>query len=294
MTKIVYHSADHDGKTSGAILYNHLKNSKGGCSLYGMDYHETAKIEQFMKEIGSEDIVYMADISFKLPQLEELHKKLGDKFILIDHHASLINDLASAGLTEKIKGLRTTKFAASILCWMYLYPDKDVPKTVEYIGKYDVKDYPPGDDVEKFHYGLDLLDIDPSSPTWTSILKSEQKFIDEILITGTKINDYLMIINKDLNRDRAFERTIEGFKTICINTPQKGDKVFESVLGKYEMQSIFSHTGKPNTWSVSFYCNNKLEHVDCSKIAKKYGGGGHKSAAGMTCDFETLRKLFDI
>jgi nanoRNase/pAp phosphatase (c-di-AMP/oligoRNAs hydrolase) len=36
-----------------------------------------------------------------------------------------------------------------------------------------------------------------------------------------------------------------------------------------------------NKWVVSLYTT---KDIDVSEIAKKYGGGGHKQAAGFTCD----------
>ena len=35
-------------------------------------------------------------------------------------------------------------------------------------------------------------------------------------------------------------------------------------------------------WTVSIYSTNK--NIDCSELAKKYGGGGHKGAAGFQCE----------
>lgn len=42
---------------------------------------------------------------------------------------------------------------------------------------------------------------------------------------------------------------------------------------------VFVRDGKK--WTVSLY--SKKDNVDCSKIATKYGGGGHKKAAGFEC-----------
>ena len=35
-------------------------------------------------------------------------------------------------------------------------------------------------------------------------------------------------------------------------------------------------------WSYSLYTT---KDIDCSALAKKYGGGGHKKAAGFKADF---------
>ena len=42
----------------------------------------------------------------------------------------------------------------------------------------------------------------------------------------------------------------------------------------------FSFNGRNGTWKYSMYSKT----VDVSNIAKKYGGGGHKGAAGFNMD----------
>ena len=42
-------------------------------------------------------------------------------------------------------------------------------------------------------------------------------------------------------------------------------------------------------WNFSLYNDNG--EVDCSQIAKQYGGGGHKYAAGMIVDLETFKSI---
>ena len=46
---------------------------------------------------------------------------------------------------------------------------------------------------------------------------------------------------------------------------------------------------KNGKWMWSLYNDN--EEVDCSVIAKQYGGGGHKGAAGFVCDYETMLNI---
>lgn len=42
----------------------------------------------------------------------------------------------------------------------------------------------------------------------------------------------------------------------------------------------FSFNGRNGTWTYSMYSKT----VDVSNIAKKYGGGGHRGAAGFNTD----------
>ena len=50
---------------------------------------------------------------------------------------------------------------------------------------------------------------------------------------------------------------------------------------------VFWYDGKQ--WKFSLYNDNGL--VDCSAIAKQYGGGGHAGAAGMVLNYEQFTSL---
>jgi len=48
----------------------------------------------------------------------------------------------------------------------------------------------------------------------------------------------------------------------------------------YGTEFPFGDIKKDNIWLFSLYTNK--DDVDCSIIAKKYGGGGHKKASGFS------------
>jgi len=56
----------------------------------------------------------------------------------------------------------------------------------------------------------------------------------------------------------------------------------------YDGCACFHYDGVRKVWAFSLYNDNGL--VDCSQIAKQFGGGGHKGAAGFVVD--NLNKVF--
>ena len=71
-----------------------------------------------------------------------------------------------------------------------------------------------------------------------------------------------------------------------MNIGLVGSDWFKSVDdGSYDILMPFSFNGRNGTWTYSMYSKT----VDVSEIAKKYGGGGHKGAAG----FNTNRLIFE-
>lgn len=68
-------------------------------------------------------------------------------------------------------------------------------------------------------------------------------------------------------------------KTVCV---------YHSIdLDGYDGCACF-HYGN-GMWNFSLYNDNGK--VDCSQIAKQFGGGGHFSASGFRCDDETFLKI---
>ena len=71
----------------------------------------------------------------------------------------------------------------------------------------------------------------------------------------------------------------EGYKCFAMNLAMISSDHFKSVNEEeYDMFIGFSYNGK--SWNYSL----RSTKVDCSQIAMKYGGGGHKGASGFSTD----------
>jgi nanoRNase/pAp phosphatase (c-di-AMP/oligoRNAs hydrolase) len=70
---------------------------------------------------------------------------------------------------------------------------------------------------------------------------------------------------------------VTGVQTCAL--PILSSQIFDTVKEDYDIMIPFCFDGKQ--WTVSMYTKNK--EIDVSIIAKKYGGGGHKNAAGFQC-----------
>ncbi len=79
------------------------------------------------------------------------------------------------------------------------------------------------------------------------------------------------------------------FKFAAVNVSRFNPDAFGIDYRKdgYDGIMSFSYNAKTDSWNTSLY-SNKPE-VDCSLIAKQFGGGGHKGAAGCSIkDFKPL------
>ncbi len=87
---------------------------------------------------------------------------------------------------------------------------------------------------------------------------------------------------------RAFESQFEGLRAICLNLQGGGTNTFKSVYDplKHDIMMPFQFNGKE--WLFSLYTDKP--EVDCSVIAKRYGGGGHRGASGF--QVEDIKTIF--
>jgi len=283
MIYIYYHSADDDGKTSGAIMYEALKG-QDSISLRGIDY---AKYD-FETECNSwdpkTDKVYLADFNFE-GNMDKALDKMGENFIFIDHHKTAIEEIE--GL--EINGLRQVGIAACRLCWKYFFPNKPEPKSVTLIGRYDVFDL--DDEVETFQLGVSLLDLSPDSINWRTVFKSSPEFIAETCQKGELIRKYVEIKNRETAEMSSHEINLEGYVTVALNARGDRTRAFQSVFdpNKHEVMMSYVKMNQGDLWKVSFF--SEKDDVDVSEIAKKFGGGGHANASGCEIDSETLMEI---
>lgn len=309
----IYHHNDHDGIVAAGILYNHLIESLHGVEdkneiIFNMiDYDKELNFDHINFENCDE--VYFLDYSFSNKHnLEEFKKLLdrridGDEVVWIDHHKTSIGVLEDRG----ISGIRNTSLCGA--AWTYLWcndlindiiftqsallksmkfsdtfhKDNDVPSFLKYIDDYDCwkKLYPETND---FHYGFNISDptADIIHYLLYDVLSTE--IIHGCIFTGKQVQNYLKFENKEYHVDMyGFEFTLPeehgGLKCFCLN--RKGNSImFGDKINEYDAVIPFYFVN--GKWKYSIFSNK--ENIDCSEVAKSYGGGGHKGAAGWVID----------
>lgn len=311
----VYHSIDLDGWMSMAIVKHWFNiqrekyvNSKvfkeadvdlGTITSIGYNYGEP------IPDLSRYDKIIMCDISFPRNIMETIHEDMceffQDRFIWIDHHISAINE----NYTE-YKGIRDTKFAACELTWNYFFPNETMPEIVRLLGRYDCFGHKGTDEeikVLEFQYGARqcitnyeeaynllqsvLSDENPSHIGRTSTKNTYH--VDLIQDKGKASYQYLCVEAKQSYENRFSAWLVEPheilmpstYKFTCINKERFNPINFgiDYHSDGYDGACCFHYDGKTNLWRFSLYNDNG--EVDCSKIAKQYGGGGHKGAAGF-------------
>lgn len=279
----IYHNADLDGFCSAAIV----KYAYPECELYGANYGDALPPEDVLNKHG---FIVMVDFSYKKEDMLNLATNF--TLVYIDHHKTAIADME-----EIIKEVPSTSYsmdttkAACQLAWEFFFDDKKLPRAVELCAKHDLWIHDE-EDVWAFQYGMRSLNCgaDPNGPSF-DIWKILFIYYDgslsliNILDKGTIIYEWEQQRNLEIAKKMSFEVKHEGLTFLAINAVGSGSAAVEGVFDpeKHDAALVFSYTGK--NWKVSLYAHSsKNVDMDLSVIAKKYGGGGHRNAAGFYCD----------
>ncbi|HWQ21043.1 MAG TPA: hypothetical protein VN455_14785 [Methanotrichaceae archaeon] len=283
-----YHGADLDGQCSGAII----KHRYPEAVLHPVNYSDP-----FLWEIiEPEDRVYVVDYHLQ-PFSDMLRLSSACHLTWIDHHISAIREYEASG--QKIECLLDARYAACELTWMYFFGEEDMPEFIHLLGRYDVWDHSDparwDDYILPFQYGLRLEDADPSRnwEFWDLLFQTalaadpdgtlHQAVYEATIEQGQVILAYLKQSNAHYMRALAYEIQWEGLNALAVNKGLSSSMDFESTYNpaRHDIMIAYSHL-KGRRWVVSLYSDNP--EVDCAAIAKRHGGGGHKGAAGFSCD----------
>ncbi|MBQ3035105.1 MAG: hypothetical protein IJD25_03525 [Alphaproteobacteria bacterium] len=269
----IYHIADHDGKGSAAIV----KSVYPEIELMGLNHD----MEIDYEEIEKHDKIVVCDISLPVDYMFKLSQE--KDFVWIDHHISVIEqyeNMLKAQNLEPIKGIRRVGTAAMVLTWEYFYPNKQLPLGIKLLGLNDIFDL-KDKRVRAFEYAMQAIGVNrPTDKVWKEVIEDTMD-IPSMVEKGKAILSYIRNRNFRLVRAEAFVSEFEGYTCICANMPQGYSEFYDSLdnIKDYDVMINF-FMNKKNCWNLSFY--TAKDNVDVSKIAEKFGGGGHAKAAGAS------------
>jgi len=279
----IFHHCDPDGWCSAAIVYKWEKEQgTEGIKCISINYPE--KID--VSKIKDKEQVYIVDYSVSPENMDELLTKT-HSIVWIDHHITAIEKYEN--YDKKIEGIRDIRDAACELTWKYFFPARPMPLSVELIGDYDNWKWNRGDMTREFISGVKLIGSNPKSDKWQFLIEQDNSITQDLLIQGKAIDQYVTMDNKSACR-KAYEVTFEGYKCIALNARGKSSLTFSSIdNGDYDILIVWNY-GKSKSgklYTVSLY-TGKDKDIDVSQICKKYGGGGHAGASGMTLSIEDM------
>lgn len=281
---VIFHHNDADGRCAAAIVLH--SGILYGCIdepvFVEMDYKDEVRLDL----IDNQTPVYVLDFSFKPEIMDEVRKRAFG-VIWCDHHKT-----AASYPYQDLPGVRdfSEKGLSGAECtWEYCFPDAPIPEDVVLLGDYDAWRLEQQPSCFHFYEGLKLFDTSPTSDLWTDVLGfagadeeyrrgKQMKRCIEIREAGQAAIKYRDNYCANMRKAFGYETEIAGHKAYAINAYQFGSAAMGEKFKEYPVSIAYAHDGRKFT--VSLYSTT----VDVGEIAKSLGGGGHKGAAGFTCE----------
>lgn len=272
MNAIIFHHNDADGRCAAAIMAIYCRNHGYNCEFIEMDYKDCVPIER----IKPLDFVAVVDFSFK-PEIMAEVRKIATHVMWCDHHVT-----AKDYGYDDVDGFRdfSDKGLSGCECtWKACFPIIPIPRFCELLGDYDAWRLKFQPECFEYYEGLKLLNTDPSEnySLWDALYDGSAS-VNQIIESGKTAIQYRDNYCSEIAKAFGYETEIDGLKAYAMNAYRFGSKQFGERFRQYPVCLAYIHDGKKFT--VSLYS----ESVDVSAIAKLYGGGGHKGAAGFVSE----------
>jgi len=283
LIRIIYHAADFDGHASGAIARYYFEYEMAQpYTMHPYNYNQPFPFDEF----SAGDELYFLDVSYQPNEEMKLFQtKYGWKVYICDHHKTTVD----SDLKEYITGGILSKDNAGCeLTWKYFFPDKELPDSIHLLGRYDIWDNKDlniwNNIILPFQMGFNLVPTNPIddeafNTTWFSIFYKNNFDIDNIINKGKVIIQYQNNVNERLMRWLPEELEFNGYRAIVANNPIKNSGIFGSIWNEDKYDIMICYSKSKYDIGVSLFTTKK--NIDCSMLAKKYGGGGHEKAAGF-------------
>ena len=265
---IINHDHCYDGLASAWVAWKRFGNTASYISQKYSDDNKNIVAQLVGKE------VYILDFSFPKNEMLEIESK-AKKLVVIDHHQSA---------EETIKSMKEHVFSldnsTAYLSWQYFFSDEKIPVVIEYISDSDTWSHkmPNWQEIESFIYDDEIEDITfDSFSKIVETLETKDGFKEALEIGAALRKIILDKVNYYISNARLVN--FEGYEVYAIKN-SSGDI-------RAELGHILAE--ETNSFALVFYYEQGLwkcslrsvRGFDVSKIAVKYGGGGHKTHAAF-------------
>jgi len=262
---VLYHDDCPDGFGAAFAAW---KKFGGKAEYIATGYDDKPHLELKNKTIYLLDFSYASNIIKKLVAQNK-------RVIAIDHHISRKEDIKSASEWHY-----ADKHSGATLSWLTLHPKKPIPKLLNYV-----------EDVDLWKMKLPHTDAIISVVGVTKWTFKEWDKLAKNLEHPKTFKKHLEHAHWIIKANRKIKERIiknaelvefQGYKTYAVNSPVFNSELGHSLYEKLPPIAIIWKEGHNKNY-VSLRSDGT---VDVSKLAKKFGGGGHKASAAFFIDAE--------
>ncbi len=224
--------------------------------------------------------VTIVDFSYKRNVLKDICA-VARKVTILDHHITAKEELA--GLEQEHANLTVVfdmEKSGAILSWEHFHQTA-APRLLQHVQDRDLWRFAlEGTD----EINTALMSYPFDFAFWDEMANSEAR-LAELHAEGVTLNRYRRQLIEQY-KNRTIIGKLAGFEVPIVNAPHA---IISELLGElaqeYPFAAGYQDKGSKRSWSL----RSRRDGEDVAKIAERFGGGGHRNAAGFaTAVPETL------
>ncbi|MEC4749865.1 DHH family phosphoesterase [Methylomicrobium sp. Wu6] len=284
MNVIFYHKNCLDGLAAAWAVWRHFKQNSMRTRHQGVRYDEA------MPEFDDGDDLFIVDFSYSPAEIVEAAKK-ARTITLIDHHitAQTAHEAywATHPMPENVCIHFSQDHSGCVLAWQHFNPEKTVPRLLSLIEDHDLWRF-NGDSTKAVLCALHSQ-IPISINTLDGLMRQES--IEELETLGGILLEQRQRTVLRL-KGKQHWITFGDAKGLAVNAPSEFSNELGHELAKESgtFGVSYQFDGTNQRW---FFAIRSSGDYDVGAIAQRYGGGGHKNAAGFSVNLETFFRLME-
>lgn len=254
---VIYHANCTDGFGAAYSAWKLLGNRA--------EYH-ACKHGTPPPDVKNKNVVIL-DFSFNNATTKKMIED-AEGLLVIDHHKSAMVELHDISNTH----FDMTKSGA-MLSWEFFHPGKEPPKFIKYIQDRDLWAWEL-EYSKEFSAAFDMVPFE---------FEEFEKFEDDsVFDDAVKRGSYILAYSKTVVKkvcEKAQLRKLDDKEVLVVNASHWMSEIGTRLAPDCDFAMIWywDHDAKETKVSLRAFHDT----VDVSEIAKKFGGGGHKKAAGF-------------
>lgn len=289
---LITHKSCTDGTFSALVAKKFCReNAIPEPTIVFEQYGKDTRAAKYYNIINNRDVI-MCDFSYDRETIINIRNRAKSLRVL-DHHISAEKSLI--GLDYCTFDM---KKSGAMLMWDYFYPGQPAPRIIEFVQDRDIWNWVL-EDSHEFSAGLELHQDFQLMQDYDINYIFSDEFVDLCIAEGKSVLAYqktvidrVVATTKSKN---AIKEThlfnIGGYEVPVINNANLISEIGHELSKGYpfSVQYFFTNQGE-----IVFSLRSQPDGVDVSKVAKCYGGGGHRAAAGFSFGIKeiSLDKFF--
>jgi uncharacterized protein len=309
---VIYHQIKEDvdcpdGIAAAWCAQRYLKNIVGGVDVLGCSY------QQESPDVSKYLFVYIVDFSFSRETIESW-LKAGKQITVLDHHKTaqeMIGDVST--FSRHFEFNFDLEESGATIAWRYFNHDREPPAFLQYVRDRDLWNHalPMTHEIHEASANLrfeirktaELTGIPARDLIFAAFdhlaTLSQGKLLDLMADRGFELlkPKREAIANAFLRHEMVYLPTIPGddrtphrIPAVVLKSDGSENRLISDICSllykRLPGYSFVACIASGGSWSLR--SDKDGSNFDVSEVAKLYGGGGHKNAAGFTIESDIV------